>query len=136
MKYSRADSPQRQAKEYGVSRQAIYKSMPPRPNPTFDADGYPTEETLKIIQEWEIRSNFAIRDLLSYVKDCWRYGFPTKAGGSKNQKWISVSTGGWSGNESIIGALRNNRMFWALCWLESRRGGGYKFLTHPIHENK
>lgn len=41
-----------------------------------------------------------------------------------------ISTGGWSGNEDIIEAMQDNQVFWSLHWLESRRGGHYKFLAY------
>jgi hypothetical protein len=106
----------------------------PTPDPTFDADGYPTDETLKIIETWPINSNDSIASLLEYVKKAWTYNFPVNSGGSERESWIYIATGGWSGNESIISALEGNIIFWVLCWLESHRGGGYKFLTHPIKE--
>lgn len=107
--------------------------------PTFDADGYPTVETLETIANWEIKSNADIRALYSYCRSAWRwpnmFGCPTiEFYGASN--WISCATGGWSGNESIISALERNLVFWGLCWLRSERGGSYRFLTNPIREAK
>ena len=105
--------------------------------PSFDQDGYPTEETLEAITTWPIRSNSNIAELLAFVDAAWHYKpFAIRTNGEGRERYIYCATGGWSGNESIIGALEENRMFWALCWLESQRGGGYKFLTHPINETK
>lgn len=107
--------------------------------PTFDSDGYPTQRTLYPITEWPIRSNQDIEDLLEFCKDSWKYRNywgHTKGEEKSGEQWIKVSTGGWSGNEDIIGALEQNHIFWSVCWLESRKGGHYKFLTNPIKETE
>jgi len=41
-------------------------------------------------------------------------------------------TGGWSGNEDVIGALKNNLLFWPMFWQKSTRGGHYFFRIYPI----
>jgi len=88
----------------------------------MNADGYPTDAELKKIREWP---HADLAGLLEYVQKRWAYadmGY-WKQRGSKY--W--VSTAGWSGNESIIGALQQNYVFWSFCWLQSRRGGHYIF---------
>lgn len=40
---------------------------------------------------------------------------------------IFVCTNGWSGNEEVIGALRENRLWWSMNWETSHKGGGYIF---------
>lgn len=88
----------------------------------LDADGYPTDETLKRITEWPY-SDFV--GLMKFVREAWAYA---DAGyWDQTDTGYSISTAGWSGNEDIIGALRANKMFWLCCWEESRRGGHYKF---------
>ena len=42
-------------------------------------------------------------------------------------KWIKFATGGWSGNEEIIGAMRSNYGIWSLLWESSHRGGLHIF---------
>ena len=87
----------------------------------LDSNGYPTEEILKKIEEWPYSNDF--KDLIELVGELWTYSDYWKVDGLS----IEASTGGWSGNESIISALRNNRMFWAMCWLSTERGGHYTF---------
>ena len=102
--------------------------------PTFDSDGYPTEETLEAIKSWKIDSNKSIGNLLEFVGEAWTYTFPVETGGESRDAWLRVATGGWSGNEDLIEALQSNYLFWGICWLESRRGGSHKFLYQPVKE--
>jgi hypothetical protein len=108
--------------------------------PTYDNDGYPTRETLDTIRNWGIDSNDDIAALLDFCGKAWTYPdlWPAETGREDpilgRREWMVVATGGWSGNEDIIRALQDNRPFWVFCWLESRRGGGYKFLTRPLFE--
>jgi hypothetical protein len=97
--------------------------------PTFDTDGYPTEETLDVIRKWEYNSERGFADLLAYVRGAWKYGDEYVKGsyGGEFVYKYEMHTFGWSGNEDLIGALKDNTLFWALCWQESRRGGHYKF---------
>jgi len=88
----------------------------------MDKDGYPEDHELKKIEEWNYRD---FEGLMAYVEERWRYadcGY-----WKKGRKYYRISTGGWSGNEEIIGALKENTMFWMCCWWSSRRGGHYMF---------
>jgi len=87
----------------------------------MDADGYPDEEELKRIREWPPQDGYVT--LLEYVRILWRYqDYFTR---SSNRYYLS--TGGWSGNESLVEALAQNMVFWAMCWRLSKRGGHYEF---------
>jgi len=86
----------------------------------MDKDGYPEEYKLKKIAEWDYHD---FKGLMDYVYDLWKY---PQYWTNENGK-ISISTGGWSGNEDIIAALMQNKMFWACCWMSSKRGGHYEF---------
>jgi hypothetical protein len=134
-KYGREDSVSRIAAKVGKSRMHVNQHRMPRLFPEIDDDEYPTEETLNIIAHWPITSNFAITDMLEYIKMCW-WGKFGKVSGAGRKRKIAISTGGWSGNESIISAMQQNTLFWALCWQSSRVGGHYEFLIAPIHEKK
>lgn len=88
----------------------------------LDDDGYPTEALLSKVRLWPWQQGFA--PLLDLVKANWNWGEQMFTNDGNR---YAVSTGGWSGNEDLIEALQNNTMFWALCWVSSRRGGHYEF---------
>jgi hypothetical protein len=89
---------------------------PDRPRPSFDASGYPTDPTIAAIERWDASD---LDGLLAYLKEAWHdHGRIHEENGL-----VTMSTGGWSGNEEIADALSNNQVFWALCWESSRRGG-------------
>jgi len=87
-------------------------------------DDYPSEAVLREIETWDC---FDLVKLVSFLGNIWHFGdWGFKVTGKKVLR-LQLHTGGWSGNESIIGALQNNFMFWSLCWLRSERGGHYYF---------
>lgn len=97
--------------------------------PTFDVDGYPSEQTLQTIREWPPQESAGqpIRfiQLMKFMQEAWRYadcGYFQVEGDNYH-----ISTAGWSGNESLIEALQENFIFWSVCWRLSRRGGHYEF---------
>ena len=85
-----------------------------------DEDGYPVEVELA-----PCRGSDDYDSLMQHVASIWHW--PERVV-QFNYKW-ELSTGGWSGNEEIIGALKMNTMFWMFCWVQSRRGGHYIFQT-------
>jgi len=98
-----------------------------------DEDGYPLEEELKRIREWPWEKS-DWDGLLEFVKTIWwapdwgwHNGIVEDWITEASMKRYQISTGGWSGNESIIGALHLNHMFWMFCWKQSRVGGHYIF---------
>lgn len=110
-------------------RPKVRKSM------EWDDDGYPTEGTLKEIAEWK-GNNF--RDFFAALKPVWRYADGPNWFGWTEEDAVSevfdkpvhrylLSTGGWSGNESLIEAMRENYVLWALTWWQERRGGHFIF---------
>lgn len=92
----------------------------------LDDDGYPTEEFLAHLENWDWRDGFD--ELLTEAMRGHIYPTFWEREEKEDGKIVwQISTGGWSGNESIIAALMGNRMFWMMCWVESRRGGHYIF---------
>ncbi len=95
--------------------------------PTFDSDGYPTEETLQAIREWPADTDCKYprwSGLMKFIQEAWTYDYPYW---EREGNTYHLSTGGWSGNESIIAAMIQNRIFWMVCWVSNRRGGHYEF---------
>jgi hypothetical protein len=75
----------------------------------LDEDGYPTDEALQRITDWPYQD---VAAMLQFVRGLWSYpNFWTQEGDK-----LSISTGGWSGNESLIDAMSKNDMFWVMCW--------------------
>lgn len=84
---------------------------------------YPSEKLLREIKRYDITKH-PIEDLRDLVIANWWYpGWGCKVVG----RHFELHTGGWSGNESIIGALEKNTQFWIFCWVMSKRGGHYWF---------
>lgn len=94
----------------------------------MDDDGYPSDEDLLKIEEWPYQD---FPGLMKFVKSIWWH---PDWGWTINGNKYNISTGGWSGNEDIIGALMRNKMFWLLCWVSSRRGGHFEFELRDIKE--
>ena len=90
---------------------------------------YPTEDELKHIKEFDVTQK-PVYELLDYVENIWEYG---DWGFHRTNLTLNLDTGGWSGNEDIIGALQRNFLFWSMYWIEHRRGGHYKFSCRKIH---
>lgn len=91
----------------------------------LDDDGYPTDETLEAIENFEVNGNEDCEKLLQMASQVWQY--PDCFTKDESTKCWLVSTGGWSGNEDIIRALEKNYAFWALYWRQTRAGGHYIF---------
>lgn len=105
--------------------------------PESDANGYPTEATLQAVSEWDLKRPGAVYRLLAFLREAWRY--PDYFGeieevedetSDRMVKRVSISTGGWSGNEDLIAAMQDNSMFWLTCWYSAKRGGHYVFEIH------
>lgn len=94
----------------------------------LDEDGYPTEEALNLIDNWDMDN---IDGLFVFVKNLWwspDWGWKEEEESNDRKiKIYSISTGGWSGNEELIRLLKKKELFWEMCLLSYRRGGHYKF---------
>ena len=122
--------------EYGFAYQVEpTTASAPHSIPTFDRDGYPSDETLDRIERWPVAQQLdGVRKCLDFVVEAWdtRYGSVHRTlidieqaflAPTANETFIRFATGGWSGNESLIHALQRNWMVHGLTWVMSRRGG-------------
>lgn len=89
------------------------------------ASEYPREDELTVIKEWDLLEK-SITDMLDYVRNLWKYNDRFRLTGKRVLR-LYLSTGGWSGNESIISALKQNFIFWSMCWEKHTKGGHYWF---------
>ena len=98
----------------------------------MDADGYPTHDCLKLIEEWHWSD---VTGWFEFIRQQWYYadlGWDSKV---REHRWrenefvteYAISTAGWSGNEAIIRAMEKNAILWHSTWYQSRRGGHYIF---------
>ncbi len=92
--------------------------------PELDDDGYPTEETLAHIRKWPVTD---LHGLFDYISWAWCYPQFWEEEAVPGFRMIQCSTGGWSGNEDLIGALQENSVAWLLSWYQSTRGGHFVF---------
>jgi len=103
----------------------------------LDADGYPTLNALMLIETWHwsdpkgwfefIKSIWWMPDVVFFIEEY------DDIRDSKVYRY-NISTGGWSGNESIITAMEQTDMLWGLNWVQSRRGGHYIFELKEVKE--
>ena len=118
--------------------------------PTFDKDGYPSDETIKLIENWDAIPKESRRELWEFFvetfdenygllfqvteeppENCTRAHRKATAGCDdelETHDVFYVATGGWRNNEAAINALGSNPMFWMVAWLASWRGGAYLFM--------
>jgi len=100
-----------------------------------DQHGYPTDEEIQKIKEWPLTDDYT--EFFAFIRGCWwmpDWGWREEDAideffKGKLIRRYSISTGGWSGNESIIEAMQENEIRWIMTWVQSRRGGHYIFET-------
>jgi len=91
-----------------------------------DEHGYPIDEALDRIENWNHGNGWF--ELMQFIQSIWwasDWGFRVEENEGKLTYYLS--TGGWSGNESIVQAMQKNYFFWATVWVQSQRGGHYIF---------
>lgn len=104
--------------------------------PTFDRDGYPTDETLETIKAWPLESITDFEAVMDFVgrawnyPDCWiktRDFVDIDTGTAHPVVRYVFSTAGWSGNESLVSAIEGNQMLQMIGAYSWKRGGHYEY---------
>jgi hypothetical protein len=91
---------------------------------------YPEESRLRYIKTWSQWTESKGDELIEFIKtvlDTWNHDYGSSKLTGKKVLNLQLNTGGWSGNEDIIGALSSNTIFWSMYWQSSIRGGRYNF---------
>ncbi len=83
-------------------------------------DGYPSDFVLRKIKEWPYND---YENLVKFIGRVWHDGSGFLL--SRNKLFLNI--GGWPGNECVIRALKENVLFWSLCWVCSSKGGNFVF---------
>jgi len=76
----------------------------------LDEYNYPDEKSLKEIKEWDVLKQ-GIQGLLDLVKENTNWSDRQICVSGKKVIRFEYHTGGWSGNEDVISALRQNSLF-------------------------
>lgn len=102
---------------------------------TLDEDGYPTEDTLIKIEKFVFGPHFMnLPDFVELIRENWwccDWGFKL----DMETGFLELHTGGWSGNEDLIDAMKRNKWFFVYFWEKSVRGGHYWFELFQFDEN-
>jgi hypothetical protein len=88
---------------------------------------YPSDQELETIATWD-HTDF--HGLMQYIEPIWEFADVGYFEFHKDTNSYSLHTGGWSGNEDIIGAMNDNLTWWLMYWESSIRGG--HFIFRPI----
>lgn len=103
------------------------------PMQILDKDQYPTDEFVQFIRDYK-PSTMPILDLVALIEKAWWFGwgFELKRKYKGVQK-LKLSTGGWSGNEEIISAIKSNIYLTAFSMkYEMWKTGGHHYFEIPI----
>ena len=101
------------------------------------SEEYPTDEDLGLISNWSIKD---ITGWFDYVQSVWaltkwKIEDATDDITERPVTRYTISTGGWSGNEELIGAMQRNWLMWNVTWVQSNRGGHYIFQDPLYYDN-
>lgn len=113
-------------------RKSAWRALMDQDDDDMDEDGYPTELACERIKAWHWSDKSG---WLKYIESLWHLASWGWSEGDEPHDYkdgvtvrrFHISTAGWSGNETLIQAMKENTMLWHLTWVQSRRGGHYIF---------
>jgi hypothetical protein len=92
----------------------------------LDSDGYPTDYAIEKIETWKIDGKLETYiSLMDFIKSLWRY--PDYILEDPENHVYTLITGGWSGNEQIVYAMKQNMLLNCFYWFSSERGGKHVY---------
>ena len=97
----------------------------------MDRDGYPDDADLEFIDNYSLLDQGTL-PLINHILKIWHW--PEYATFDADGV-LTLVTGGWSGNESIVSALEPTE-FWLFYWQSSERGGRFVFKIPVRKEAK
>lgn len=111
----------------------------PEDDPILGDEGYPHDIELQRIRDWPVNAKLdELLKLMDYVRARWSYPEYWKEADieeyGRPQREYTISTVGWSGNESLIGVLEENTWFNIIAPYSWQRGGHYVYRI-PLERN-
>jgi hypothetical protein len=92
------------------------------------SDEYPDDEQILAIQKWQPMGQWSGSrpwlPILQLMSDAWNHDMGRVK--QDGDVW-TFCTGGWSGNEEIIGAIHKNFSAHSMLWIASFRGGKFVY---------
>jgi len=99
---------------------------------------YPTDEELEKLREWDHRD---AKGALDFLRAHWNVNYgsvSTELSAAENkvlhasegERFLRLATGGWSGNEDLMAAMRQNVVIWSRVW-QLHGVGGLWILRYP-----
>lgn len=87
---------------------------------------YPDSKDIRKIKKWPYTDFLGLIEFIRPLVE------PMGRVTVKRSGRVEIATGGWSGNEEIIGAMRSNYGVWSLTWESSHRGGLFVFKNRRL----
>ncbi len=92
-----------------------------------DSYGYPTDSFISLIENFDAFKRCS--SLMQLIEENWAV-VPWVATANGTQTEFAVHTGGWSGNEQLIRAMKSNSDLWKEVFVSEQVGGHYVFRTN------